>query len=48
MACAKCQQRREAIARMAREVGGTIVFGARRVLVGAAPAPQPKAEDGKR
>jgi hypothetical protein len=48
MPCASCQQRREAIARLAREVGGTIVFGARRVLTGAAPAPQPKEQDGKR
>jgi len=46
--CASCQQRREAIARIAREVGGTIVFGARRVLAGPVPAPQSKDEDGKR
>jgi len=46
MPCAKCQQRREAIARIAREVGGTIVFGAKRVLAG--PVPQAKGEDGKR
>lgn len=47
MACAGCQQRREAIARIAREVG-TIVFGGKRVLASPAPAPQSKDEDGKR
>ena len=48
MPCAKCQQRREAIARIAREVG-TIVFGGRkRVLAGPVPAPQLKDENGKR
>jgi hypothetical protein len=44
MPCASCQQRREAIARIAREVG-TIVFGGKRVLAGPAPV---KDEDGKR
>lgn len=48
MPCVGCQQRREAIAKIAREVGGTIVFGARRVLTGPAPAPQSKDENGKR
>jgi hypothetical protein len=47
MPCASCQQRREAIARIAREVG-TIVFGGKRVLSRPAPAPQSKDEDGKR
>jgi hypothetical protein len=32
MTCAGCQKRREAIARMAARLGGTIVFGAKRVL----------------
>jgi hypothetical protein len=44
MPCASCQQRREAIAKIAREVG-TIVFGGKRVL--SAPAPK-KDNDGKR
>jgi hypothetical protein len=30
MTCAGCQKRREAIARMATKLGGTIVFGGRR------------------
>jgi len=47
MPCVSCQQRREAIARIAREVGGTIVFGAKRVLL-SKPAPQSKDDDGKR
>ena len=47
MPCAKCQQRREAITRIAREVG-TIVFGTKRVLSRPAPAPQSKDDDGKR
>jgi hypothetical protein len=46
MPCASCQQRREAIARIAREVG-TIVFGGKRVLSRPAP-PQSKGDDGKR
>jgi hypothetical protein len=46
MPCLSCQQRREAIARIAREVG-TIVFGAKRVLSRQVP-PQSKDEDGKR
>jgi hypothetical protein len=40
MACEACRQRREAIARIAKAAGGTIVFGARRVLVGQ-PKPEP-------
>lgn len=47
MPCVSCQQRREAIARIAREVG-TIVFGAKRVLAGPATPPQAKDENGKR
>jgi hypothetical protein len=48
VSCASCAQRREAIAKIAREVGGAIVFGAKRVLSRPAPAPQSKDEDGKR
>jgi hypothetical protein len=44
MPCQSCQQRREAIARIARDVG-TIVFGGKRVLSKPIPA---KDEDGKR
>jgi hypothetical protein len=44
MPCASCQQRREAIARIAQQVG-TIVFGGKRVLSRPAPV---KDEDGKR
>jgi len=47
MPCAGCQQRREAIAKIAQQVG-TIVFGAKRVLSRPAPAPQSKGDDGKR
>jgi hypothetical protein len=47
MPCSGCQKRREAIARIAREVG-TIVFGSKRVLAGPVPAPQSKDENGQR
>jgi hypothetical protein len=44
MACAGCQKRREAIARMAAKVGGTIVFGAKRVLAKSQAPKQQEAE----
>jgi hypothetical protein len=44
MPCAKCQQRREAIARIAQEVG-TIMFGAKRVLSRPTPVVQSKDEN---
>jgi hypothetical protein len=48
MPCAKCQQRREAIARIAREAGTIVFGGAKRVLAAPAPPPQSKGDDGKR
>lgn len=42
MACISCQERRKAIARIAASLGGTIVFGAKRMM--AAPPEKPKPE----
>jgi hypothetical protein len=47
MSCAGCQKRREAIARMAAKLGGTIVFGAKRVLTKQEPPKQQEAKRGE-
>lgn len=47
MACISCQERREKIAKIAASFGGTIVFGAKRMMAALPEKPKPEKKDGQ-